>query len=268
MQNVFAESSLMEVATPEKASPLKMHQTQITGYFVCKARDKSCSDYMKSASAILDREVSSAVIATTEVTTTTAVVAVDKKVDSSVKLRCKMLEKWKLHAERLGTEAPSPQAGPAPPVRIGRLRRKQRDVKVTCKASFDEVKQNVEVKERTKRPRKYADEAEKAAQHALDTDVVSFETLQHVLDQMVRRGRCIGRIWADGWGCQCAALCVEGQDMCIHHVKGDRWKTHGRFDGDLPPAKELEMAATQRKWVKQGKRPPPCEPWTKLVDLP
>ena len=55
---------------------------------------------------------------------------------------------------------------------------------MTCKASFDEVKQNVEVKERTKRPRKYADEAEKAAQHALDTDVVSFETLQHVLDQM------------------------------------------------------------------------------------
>jgi len=84
--------------------------------------------------------------------------------------------------------------------------------------------------------------------------------------ERLRRGRCVARIWADGWGEQCSGVCSEGHDMCVQHVKGERWKTHGRFGGALPPAKREEMAKTQRKWLKQGKQPPQDEPWTRLVE--
>jgi len=97
---------------------------------------------------------------------------------------------------------------------------------------------------------------------------LSRQRAEEALKERMRRGRCIARIWADGWGHQCTAICTEGEDMCQVHVKGGRWKTHGRFDGDLPPAKKDEMRRTQQKWIKQGKRPPPDEPWTPLVDVP
>jgi hypothetical protein len=86
--------------------------------------------------------------------------------------------------------------------------------------------------------------------------------------ELMRRGRCIARVWANGWGQQCSATCMESEDMCQVHVKGGRWKTHGRFDGGMPPAKEKEMRMTQQKWIKRGQHPPAEEPWTKLVDLP
>jgi len=94
------------------------------------------------------------------------------------------------------------------------------------------------------------------------------ERAEEDLRERMRRGRCVARIWADGWGHQCTAIAADGKDMCELHIKGNRWKTHGRFDGDLPPAKRDEMASTQRKWIKQGKRPPPDEPWTRLAELP
>jgi len=97
---------------------------------------------------------------------------------------------------------------------------------------------------------------------------------EEALQDRMRRGRCIARIWADGWGHQCTAVCSLDEEnpnvvpqMCLTHISGDRWKTHGRFDGDLPPAKREEMRRTQVKWLKQGKLPPPDEPWTKLVEV-
>jgi len=56
--------------------------------------------------------------------------------------------------------------------------------------------------------------------------------------------------------------------MCQMHVKGNCWKKHGRFDGDVPSLMKEEMAKQQRKWLKLGKRPLKDEPWTELVVLP
>lgn len=97
---------------------------------------------------------------------------------------------------------------------------------------------------------------------------IAKERAEESLKERMRLGRCIARIWADGWGHQCTAVCAEGHDMCGVHVKGNRWKTHGRFDGDLPSAKRDEMKRTQQKWLKQGLRPPAGEPWTELVEIP
>merc|ERR1712232_1016348 len=108
---------------------------------------------------------------------------------------------------------------------------------------------------------------QKLVDRARVREQISKERAEEDLKERMRRGRCIARIWADGWGHQCTAICSENEEMCMQHVKGNRWKTHGRFDGDLPPAKREEMRRTQQKWVKLGKRPPPDEPWTKLVEL-
>lgn len=110
--------------------------------------------------------------------------------------------------------------------------------------------------------------SQKLAERARLRKLLAEERAEEELQLRLRRGRCIARIWADGWGHQCTAIAADGKDMCLPHIKRDRWKTHGKFDGDLPPAKREEMASTQRKWLRQGKRPPPNEPWTKLVDLP
>lgn len=108
----------------------------------------------------------------------------------------------------------------------------------------------------------------KMAEKARLREELSKMQAEKALEERMRRGRCVARIWADGWGHQCTAVAADGEDMCSTHIKGDRWKTHGRFGGDLPPAKRAEMASTQRKWLKQGKLPPPDEPWTQLVDVP
>lgn len=85
---------------------------------------------------------------------------------------------------------------------------------------------------------------------------------------LLLRGRCIGRIWADGWGLRCTAVCEEGKDLCGSHITRSTWKTHGRFDGPVPPAKEEEMRRTQRRHVGRGKLPPVIAGATILVDLP
>merc|ERR1712014_244656 len=74
--------------------------------------------------------------------------------------------------------------------------------------------------------------------------------------QKLLLGRCIGRVWAGGWGLRCTAAREEGSDFCGSHIQKDRWKTHGRMDGDLPPAKRDEMAFYQKKLVAAGKKPP------------
>jgi len=109
---------------------------------------------------------------------------------------------------------------------------------------------------------------QKLADRAVLREQLTKQRAEEALKERMRRGRCIARIWADGWGHQCTAVCAEAEDMCGTHIKGGRWKTHGRFDGDLPTAKRKEMMSTQQKWLKQGLRPPPDEPWTKLVEVP
>eukprot|EP00930_Biecheleria_cincta_P043604 TRINITY_DN29928_c0_g1_i1.p1 TRINITY_DN29928_c0_g1~~TRINITY_DN29928_c0_g1_i1.p1 ORF type:complete len:434 (-),score=69.14 TRINITY_DN29928_c0_g1_i1:46-1347(-) len=82
------------------------------------------------------------------------------------------------------------------------------------------------------------------------------------------RTRCMARVWGEGWGLRCSAFaagCAPQDDMCSLHLKGP---THGRFDGDVPEAKKKEMVQTQRKCLKQGKRPPAGQQWTALVEVP
>jgi len=86
--------------------------------------------------------------------------------------------------------------------------------------------------------------------------------------ELLHRGRCIGRVWANGWGLRCTAVCTDGYEFCGSHLEKERWRTHGRMDGDLPRAKKEEMARTQAKWVRQGKRPPVSEGATILVPIP
>lgn len=84
----------------------------------------------------------------------------------------------------------------------------------------------------------------------------------------ISRGRCIGRIWADGWGLRCAFTCADGSDLCGSHITRDRWKTHGRMDGDVPAAKAVEMAKVQRSHIKSGRWPPVTSGATILIHLP
>eukprot|EP00928_Gymnodinium_smaydae_P086356 TRINITY_DN7040_c1_g1_i2.p1 TRINITY_DN7040_c1_g1~~TRINITY_DN7040_c1_g1_i2.p1 ORF type:complete len:282 (+),score=9.93 TRINITY_DN7040_c1_g1_i2:104-949(+) len=85
------------------------------------------------------------------------------------------------------------------------------------------------------------------------------------------RGRCIGRVWADGWGLRCTAACEENSDFCGTHLKmfkgKARWETHGRMDGDLPRAKKVEMLKFQKLNLKKGILPPCLEGATILVEL-
>ena len=74
--------------------------------------------------------------------------------------------------------------------------------------------------------------------------------------RMLLLGRCMGRVWAAGWGLRCTAVCSEGSDFCGSHLVRNRWKTHGRMDGDLPPKKRDEMAFWQQRMVDSGK----CRP--------
>lgn len=86
---------------------------------------------------------------------------------------------------------------------------------------------------------------------------------------LLLRGRCIGRIWADGWGLRCTAICQENSDLCGAHIERNRWKTHGRMDGPVPTkAKRDEMARTQRRHLSRGIMPPVVEGATILVPLP
>jgi len=84
------------------------------------------------------------------------------------------------------------------------------------------------------------------------------------------RGRCMGRTWGGGWGLRCSAMAAEGSDYCNSHKARDRWQTHGRVDGPVPPAKQEEMTKMQQRLIKQGKLPPNREEEyvTLLVELP
>ena len=86
--------------------------------------------------------------------------------------------------------------------------------------------------------------------------------------RLQERGRCMARTWANGWGCRCTGSCGEGSEFCGSHLRRGRWKTHGRMDGDPPPAKKEEMAKTQRWLVKAGRFPPIYEGVTLLVPMP
>lgn len=105
-----------------------------------------------------------------------------------------------------------------------------------------------------------------------DTDNTLFWNLarEHVVEAKRRKllqGRCMGRIWADGWGLRCTAICAEGKDLCGTHLKRDKWKTHGRMDGDVPPAKKEEMRKFQELLLKKGINPPVVDGLTLLVSL-
>jgi len=89
--------------------------------------------------------------------------------------------------------------------------------------------------------------------------------------RILQRGRCMGRTWADCWGLRCTAACEESSDFCGAHLlmrKGkERWRTHGRMDGELPKDKHAEMMMCQRRNLKAGKLPPCIEGATILVEL-
>lgn len=97
---------------------------------------------------------------------------------------------------------------------------------------------------------------------------VAAERAKEEQQKLLMRGRCIGRVWASAWGLRCTAVCEEGSEFCGSHIQKDRWKTHGRMDGDLPPAKRDEMAYYQQVLVKSGKRPPVRDGATILVPIP
>eukprot|EP00930_Biecheleria_cincta_P049347 TRINITY_DN34561_c0_g1_i1.p1 TRINITY_DN34561_c0_g1~~TRINITY_DN34561_c0_g1_i1.p1 ORF type:complete len:477 (+),score=62.96 TRINITY_DN34561_c0_g1_i1:190-1620(+) len=97
---------------------------------------------------------------------------------------------------------------------------------------------------------------------------VAVERAREEKQKLLMRGRCIGRVWASAWGLRCTAVCEEGSEFCGSHMQRDRWKTHGRMDGDLPPAKRDEMAYYQQILVKSGKKPPVREGATILVPIP
>eukprot|EP00929_Paragymnodinium_shiwhaense_P052124 TRINITY_DN26129_c0_g1_i1.p1 TRINITY_DN26129_c0_g1~~TRINITY_DN26129_c0_g1_i1.p1 ORF type:complete len:553 (-),score=119.97 TRINITY_DN26129_c0_g1_i1:97-1755(-) len=97
---------------------------------------------------------------------------------------------------------------------------------------------------------------------------VAAERAEEERRRLLMRGRCVGRVWAAGWGLRCTACREPGSDFCGSHMQKDRWKTHGRVDGDLPPAKRDEMAWYQKKFVAAGKRPPVREGATILVPIP
>lgn len=59
---------------------------------------------------------------------------------------------------------------------------------------------------------------------------------------------CISRIWAGGWGAQCTVPRLLGSELCSAHEKQlrkQKYLTHGRYDGPIPPKKRLEMARCQ-----------------------
>jgi len=99
-------------------------------------------------------------------------------------------------------------------------------------------------------------------------DQVASERADEARRKMLLRGRCIGRVWAAAWGLRCTSICEEGSEFCGSHIQKDRWKTHGRMDGDLPEKKRDEMAWYQKRMVEVGKRPPVREGATILVPIP
>ena len=97
---------------------------------------------------------------------------------------------------------------------------------------------------------------------------VAAEKAQEARNRLLSRGRCIGRVWAGAWGLRCTSVCEQNSDFCGSHIQRNRWKTHGRMDGDLPAAKRDEMAFYQQKLVADGKKPPVREGATILVPIP
>lgn len=98
--------------------------------------------------------------------------------------------------------------------------------------------------------------------------VVAKERARDEREQLLSRGRCFGRIWADGWGLRCTGTCSDGEEFCGSHLDRDRWRTHGRFDGGIPVAKRKEMEKMQNKNLREGKLPPVSEGLTLLVTVP
>ncbi|CAE7241011.1 unnamed protein product, partial [Symbiodinium sp. CCMP2456] len=61
---------------------------------------------------------------------------------------------------------------------------------------------------------------------------------------------CMARIWAGGWGGQCRLPHLPGIEYCEAHqaqVKRQRYLTHGRMDGEIPPKKKKEFEVTQQR---------------------
>jgi len=54
---------------------------------------------------------------------------------------------------------------------------------------------------------------------------------------------CMARTWAGGVGGQCSRACASGSDLCGFHRCSDRWRIHGRVDGEIP----AEMLAKFRQ---------------------
>eukprot|EP00927_Polykrikos_kofoidii_P011629 TRINITY_DN14962_c0_g1_i1.p1 TRINITY_DN14962_c0_g1~~TRINITY_DN14962_c0_g1_i1.p1 ORF type:complete len:672 (+),score=116.69 TRINITY_DN14962_c0_g1_i1:176-2191(+) len=64
---------------------------------------------------------------------------------------------------------------------------------------------------------------------------------------------CMSRIWAGGWGGQCTSCRIDGTEYCQLHLqqlKRQRYLSHGRIDGPVPPKKLLEF----EKWQATNTR--------------
>jgi len=58
----------------------------------------------------------------------------------------------------------------------------------------------------------------------------------------INQDTCMARTWAGGSGGQCCRKKVEGTDFCATHTVDDKWKVHGRVDGEIPAKKLAEFA--------------------------
>jgi len=53
----------------------------------------------------------------------------------------------------------------------------------------------------------------------------------------IDKTRCLARTWACGQGGQCTGRPREGAIFCNTHTKDEKWRAHGRVDGEIPEVK-------------------------------
>merc|ERR1712216_969723 len=71
--------------------------------------------------------------------------------------------------------------------------------------------------------------------------------------------RCYARTWNAGRGGQCSrAKCGDGSPFCRVHAAGEKWKTHGRVDGQIPARKLCEFMRVA-KGSGDKERPKACK---------
>lgn len=91
------------------------------------------------------------------------------------------------------------------------------------------------------------------------------ERREEIRQQRAKLGRCFGRTWNKGWGGACPHWrSPKDEHFCMMHAPGT-WRTHGRIDGEIPKAKQEEMAKWQRIMTRNGESPPdPLPPGHRL----